>query len=109
MRRGDVWTAAGGQAYAGKPRPVVIVQDDRFGETDSIAVCPLTSDPTTAPLFRIPIEPSSDNGLRHRSYIMADKISAIPRTRIRDLIGRLAASDMAELNRAVVVFLGLAG
>ena len=33
MRRGDIWTVAGGKDYAGKPRPVVIVQDDSFDAT----------------------------------------------------------------------------
>jgi mRNA interferase MazF len=28
MRRGEIWTVAGGAAYAGKPRPAVIIQDD---------------------------------------------------------------------------------
>lgn len=109
MKRGEVWTAAGGQAYAGKPRPVVILQDDRFDATDSITVCPLTSDPTDALLFRVPIEPHPANGLRKRSHIMADKIASIPRTRIGALIGRLADEDMTSLDRAVLVFLGLAG
>ena len=36
MRRGEVWTAAGGKDYAGKPRPIVIVQDDRFNATSSV-------------------------------------------------------------------------
>lgn len=38
MRRGDIWTASGGNDYAGKPRPVVIVQDDSFDSTASITV-----------------------------------------------------------------------
>ena len=109
MRRGEVWTAAGGQAYAGKPRPVVILQDDRFDATNSITVCPLTSDPTAALLFRVPIEPNSDNGLRQPSYVMADKIASIPKTRIRAFVGRLDDEDLVRLNRAVFVFLGLAG
>ena len=109
MRRGEVWTAAGGQAYAGKPRPVVVLQDDRFDSTDSITICPLTTDSTSAPLFRIPIEPSADNGLRQPSYAMADKIASIPKTRMRTLVGRLADDDVGRLNRAVLVFLGLAG
>ena len=53
MKRGEVWTVAGGAAYAGKPRPAVIVQDDRFDANDSIIVCPLTTDPTPAPIFRL--------------------------------------------------------
>jgi mRNA interferase MazF len=64
MRRGDIWTVSGGKDYAGKPRPVVIVQDDSFDATDSITVCAFTTDPTEAPLFRLPVEPNARNGLR---------------------------------------------
>lgn len=109
MKRGEVWTAAGGQAYAGKPRPVVILQDDRFDATDSITVCPLTADPTSARIFRVGIEPGSGNGLRERSYAMTDKIASIPKSRVRHRLGRLDDGDIASLNRAVLVFLGLAG
>jgi mRNA interferase MazF len=109
VRRGEVWTAAGGQAYAGKPRPVVVLQDDRFDSTDSITICPLTTDSTSALLFRVPIEPSADNGLRQPSSAMADKIASIPKTRMRMLVGRLEDDDVGRLNRAVLVFLGLAG
>jgi mRNA interferase MazF len=55
VKRGEIWTAAGGKDYAGKPRPVVIIQRDRFDMTDSITVC-ATTDPTDAPLFRWPVE-----------------------------------------------------
>lgn len=58
MRRGDIWTVAGGKDYADKPRPVVIVQDDSFDATDSITICAFTADPTEAPLFRLPVEPA---------------------------------------------------
>lgn len=109
MKRGEVWTAAGGQAYAGKPRPVVILQDDRFDATDSITVCPLTSDPTSARLFRVRIEPGAANGLGKPSFVMTDKIASVPKTRIRDRVGRLDDPDIARLDRAVLVFLGLAG
>lgn len=109
MKRGDVWTAAGGHAYAGKSRPVVVLQDDRFDATSSVTVCPLTSDQTSARLFRVRIEPNPNNGLRKRSHAMTDKIVTLPRTRLRDHIGRLTESDMVALNRAVFVFLGLAG
>ena len=64
MRRGDVWTVSGGKGYAGKPRPVTILQDDRFDATDSITVCAFTTDDTEAPLFRIAVEPDEQNGLR---------------------------------------------
>lgn len=34
MRRGELWTAAGGKRYAGRPRPLLVVQDDRFDATE---------------------------------------------------------------------------
>lgn len=109
MRRGEIWTVAGGGGYAGNPRPVVIIQDDRFDATDSVTVCALTTDPTEAPLLRIPVEPDPLNGLRQPSSLMVDKITTVPRARARDSVGRLADEDMVALGRAVVVFFGLAG
>ena|SRR2546425_9007937 len=109
MRRGEIWTAAGGKDYAGKPRPVAIVQDDRFDAMDSITVCPFTTDPTDAPLFRLPVDPNERNGLRSLCRLMADKITTVPRTKLGSRLGRLDDEDMMRLNRAVLVFLGLAG
>jgi mRNA interferase MazF len=108
MRRGDIWTAAGGSGYAGKPRPVVIVQDDRFDATASVTVCSFTTDPTDAPLFRLVIEPAAESGLEAPSRLMVDKITTVPRTRLGRHIGRLTANNTARLNRAIAVFLGLA-
>ena len=107
MKRGEIWTIAGGPDYAGKPRLAVILQDDRFDMIDSITVCSLTIDPTDAPLFRRAVEPTGGNGLRESSRIMADKITTVPRTKLGTRIGRLADEDMVRLNRAVVVFLGI--
>jgi mRNA interferase MazF len=109
MKRGEVWTASGGQNYAGKPRPVTIVQDDRFDATDSITICPLTTDPTDAPLIRLPVEVSDTNGLNHASRLMVDKITTVPKNKMGERLGRLNDEDIVRLNRAIVVFLGLAG
>lgn len=109
MRRGEVWTAAGGKDYAGKPRPVVILQDNRFDATSSVTICAFTTDPTEAPLFRLPIEPSEENGLRASCRLMVDKITTVQKTKIGTRIGRLDDEDIVRLNRAVLVFLGMAG
>ena len=108
MKRGEIWTIAGGKYYAAKPRPVVILQDDRFDTTDSITVCAFTTDPTDAPLFRIVVEPNESNGLRAPCRLMVDKITTVPKSRIGAHIGRLADDDVLRLNRAVLVFLGIA-
>jgi mRNA interferase MazF len=107
VARADVWTVSGGPDYTGKPRPVAIVQDDRF-DTDSVIVCPFTTDPTDAPLFRLAVEPSSENGLRETSSLMVDKITTVPRSKLGDRVGSLTGTDVVRLNRAIVVFLGVA-
>jgi mRNA interferase MazF len=108
MRRGDIHTVAGGKHYAGKPRPVVIVQDNSFDATDSVTVCAFTTDPTDAPLFRLPVAPNAHNGLRAACRAMVDKITTVPKSKIGARIGRLEDEDILRLNQAIVVFLGLA-
>ncbi|MGX0960041.1 mRNA interferase MazF [Bradyrhizobium japonicum] len=109
MKRGEIWTVAGDKDYAGKPRPVVIVQDDSFDATNSITVCAFTTDETEAPLFRLKVEPNDNNGLRVPSRLMVDKITTVPKAKVGTLVGRLDDDDLLRLNRAVLVFLGLAG
>jgi mRNA interferase MazF len=109
MKRGEIWTIAGGGDYTGKPRPAVIVQDDSFDATASVTICAFTTDPTDAPLFRILIEPSEKNGLRAPSKLMVDKLTTISKERLGSQVGRLDDEDMIRLNRAILVFLGMAG
>ena len=108
MRRGELWTAAGGKHYAGKPRQVLIIQDDRFDATSSITACPLTSDPTEIPLLRVPLDPNDSNGLDAPSSIMLDKVTTMPRSRLGERIGKVSDADMLALSRGLVVFLGIA-
>jgi mRNA interferase MazF len=108
MRRGEIWTVAGGKDYAGKPRPAVIVQDDSFDDTDSITICAFTTDETEAPLFRLTVDPNERNGLRATCRLMVDKITTVPKTKMGARVGRLDDQDILRLNQAVLVFLGLA-
>jgi mRNA interferase MazF len=94
--------------YAGKPRPVLVVQDDRFDATDSITICPLTSDPTEIPLLRIPLDADPGTGLSQRSSIMVDKLTTMPRSKLGEHIGEVSDTGMLVLSRALVVFLGIA-
>jgi mRNA interferase MazF len=103
-----VWTASGGKHYAGKPRPVLIIQDDVFNKTASVTVLPLTTDTVDVPLLRIQLEPDSDNGLSMSSRIMVDKVTTMPRAKLGERIGRLSDVDMVALSRSLFVFLGLA-
>jgi mRNA interferase MazF len=99
---------AGGKDYAGKPRPVVIIQDDSFDATDSITICAFTTDETDAPLLRLFVQPNERNGLRAVCRLMVDKITTVPMTKVGARVGRLDDEDILRLNQAVLVFLGLA-
>jgi mRNA interferase MazF len=109
VKRGEIWTASAGTGYAGKPRPVVIVQDDRFDATASVTVCAFTTDPTDAPLIRLLVEADEMTGIRESSRLMVDKITTIPRSKLGERVGQLSDDDTIRLSRALVVFLGLAG
>ncbi|WP_336031975.1 type II toxin-antitoxin system PemK/MazF family toxin [Geodermatophilus sp. FMUSA9-8] len=108
MRRGDICIAAARGPCTGKPRPVVIVQDDRFEAIASVTVCPLTTHLVEAPLVRIPVEPTAATGIEQPSHIMVDKVVTMSRANVRSHLGRLADPDVVRLNRALLVFLGLA-
>ena len=107
MKHGDIWTVAGDSDYAGKPRPAVILQDDAFDATASVTICPFTTHVVDAPLMRLAIEPSDDNGLLTASHLMVHKITTVSRGKLATHVGRLSDEDLLRLNRAVVVFLGL--
>lgn len=108
MRFGEIWTVSGGGDYTGKPRPVVIIQDDSFDATASVTICAFTTDETDAPLFRLPITPNERNGLRSPCRLMIDKITTVAKSKIGTRIGALDDQDILRLNQATLVFLGLA-
>ena len=109
MRRGELWTAGAGQGYAGKPRPVLIVQDDRFDATDSVAVCPLTTSSAAIPLLRITLQPNQTNGLATPCSVMLDKITTVRRSKLGHSIGRVSTTEMLQIERGMLVFLGMTG
>lgn len=107
MKRGEVWTVAGGPDYIGKPRPAVVLQEDAFDATRSVTVCPLTTSDADFRFARPPIDPSEENGLRMKSRLMVDKITTVSRPKLQRRVGRLSTEDVTRMNRAVFVFLGL--
>jgi len=109
VRRGELWTASAGQGDAGKPRPVLIIQDDRFDSTDSITLCPLTTSAADIPLLRIPLQPSKTNGLTAPSSIMIDKITTAHRSKLGQRIGKVSTTEMLQLKRGLLVYLGMTG
>ena len=100
-----MWTVSGG-VYARKPRPALIVQDDLFFATDSVVVIPLTTTGADAPIARVAVPTTT--GITQPSFAMIDKITSVRRSNLGECIGRLPATLMADIERSLVVFLGLA-
>ena len=107
MKRGEIWTVSGGKDYVGKPRPVLIIQDDSFEATASVTICAFTTDDTDAPLFRILIEANEQNGLNADSRLMIDKITTVPKSKMGLLVGKINNEDLVRINQSIIVFLGL--
>ena len=107
MRRGDLVTIAL-QGDPGKPRPALVIQSDLFDAHPSVAILPVTGELRNAPLFRIPVKPTEQNGLTKPSQVMVDKPQSVARKKVGSVIGRLDDETMLAVNRALAVFLGFA-
>ena len=105
-RGGDLVTVALPGDF-GKPRPALVIQFDLFAGHATVTVLPVTSTDTPAPLFRIPVEPSADSGLRELSFVMVDKAMSIRMDKLGPPFGRLGDADLIRVNRVLVLFLGI--
>ncbi|NHF64093.1 type II toxin-antitoxin system PemK/MazF family toxin [Microcella pacifica] len=95
--------------YAGlHSRPAVVVQDELFDGLDSVTVCPLTSTLVDAPLLRLPIASTEVSGIETDSHIMIDKITTVRRTNVGSRVGEINPQQLVELERRLLVFLGIA-
>lgn len=107
LKRGDIVPVVLSGPY-GKPRPAIIVQSNFFNEHPSVTIVPVTGEVRDLPLFRLRIHPSEKNGLKKVSDIMIDKIHTTPREKIGKPFGHLEHEYLTEMERLMVVFLGLA-
>jgi len=107
VKRGELWVAAGA-GYLSKPRPVLVLQDDRFVNTDSVTVCLLTSVDADADLWRVEIPADDSTGLDVVSYVQIDKVTTTRRANLARRIGAVSTSQMREVERRLAAFLGMA-
>lgn len=107
MMRGDLVTIVM-QSDFGKPRPALVIQADHFDEHASVTVLAVTSTLIAAPLLRITLEPSAENGLQKPSQVMVDKTMTVMRGKLGPAFGRIDPDAMVEVKRCLAVFLGIA-
>ena len=107
IKRGDGILAAMAGDF-GKPRPALVIQSDLFNPThSSLVICPITSNLLDAPLFRLTLKPTSENGLKNESQLMIDKLAAVKCRRIGKKIGQLSAAQMTRVGDALRMWLEL--
>lgn len=107
MKRGDLVTVAISGDF-GKPRPALIIQSDRFDEAGTVTVLLISGTLQEAPLIRLTVQPTPENGLRVVSQVMVDKAMSVKRERVGSPFGRLDDETMLSITRSLAVFLGIA-
>lgn len=107
MKRGDLVTVAAPGDF-GKPRPALVIQDDRFDALDSVTVLLVSGSVVNSPLLRVTVEPTPANGLLKTSQVMVDKAITLRRDRIGSVIGRVDGEVLSSVERCLAVFLGIA-
>lgn len=107
MKRGDFVTIAI-QGVFGRQRPALIIQADHYNELVTVTVLPVTSTLVAAPLFRITVQPSLENGLQKPSQVMLDKAMTVKHDKIGQAFGHIDANQLVEIERCLAVFLGIA-
>jgi len=105
--RGDLVTIAM-QGNFGKPRPALVIQANQFSEHVSATVLLITSTLVAAPLLRVTVQPSAENGLQKPSQIMVDKAMTVKRDKVGPAFGHIDADVLVEVERCLAVFLGIA-
>jgi mRNA interferase MazF len=107
MTRGDLVPVVL-QGDFGKPRPALVIQANAFSEHSSATVLPITGTLVSAPLLRVTLQPSAENGLHKPSQVMVDKATTVKRDKLGPAFGRIDADALVEIERCLAVFLGIA-
>ena len=108
MKRGDIVTVAL-QGDFGKPRPALILETDLLAPTKHVILCTGTSTlRENVELRRVLVSPTDANGLRSPTQFQLDKVTAVQRAKCGEVIGRIDGESMEQVNRVLLVLLGLA-
>lgn len=94
--RGDLVTIAM-QGDFGKLRPALVIQANQFSEHASATILTITSTFVSAPLLRVTLLQTVENGLQKRSQVMVDKAMTVKRDEAGPAFGRINADTLVEV------------
>ena len=103
IRRGDIWTVS--LPAFPKPRPALIVSIDPINELrPDVLVVPIT---TKAAPLRVALPDNSGSGLASRSYAKCESVGPVHKSNLKNRIGRLPGSVLANVEAGLQRVLGL--
>ncbi len=107
FKRGTVVTVAAGGGIGYKPRPAIVVQHDDYANSDTLIVVPLTGEVRSELVTRPVFQPDGSNGLQEPSRLMTNRIAGTPLANVGKIIGVMSKEDMARIDAALSLVLGL--
>jgi mRNA interferase MazF len=112
MKRGEIWRinldpSIGAEIR--KTRPALILSIDAIGSLPLRVVVPITGwqDKFAQATWLVRLEPDVTNNLDKPSAADAFQVRSVSETRFVDLLGMVSAADMARVEDAVRIVLGL--
>jgi mRNA interferase MazF len=111
IKRGEIYLAALDPVVGkeiSKTRPVVIISNDKNNQfSGTVTILPITSQNLEKIYpFEVFLAKGSGN-LPKDSKVKADQIRTIDKTRVLTQIGKLKANEVAEIETAIRIHLGL--
>jgi mRNA interferase MazF len=106
INRGEIWSVQW-TGLAGKPRPALVIQSEKYRCTDTDILALITSTDAGLGDLRLPIVADADNGLLQDSFICLDKLMAIPLANLGKCYGKVSVEIMREVDEKLIKILGL--
>ncbi len=107
MKRGEIYYVVPPRDF-GKQRPAIVIQSSLFLENaSSVTFCLMTGSVQFVNPMRILVKPTKTNGLGQPSLIQVDKVVTVDAERIRNRIGSITPTQLATLDAALKLWLGL--
>ncbi|TGK59180.1 type II toxin-antitoxin system PemK/MazF family toxin [Leptospira wolffii] len=112
MIRGEIWWVDLGIPFgseSGFKRPVLIVQDDSFNESNinTVIVVSITSNLNLAEAPGNVLLSKKDSNLSKESVVNVSQIVTLDRERFLDKVGKLKSSKMADVEEGLKLVIGL--
>jgi len=111
IRRGEVYVAALDPVVGreiSKTRPVLVVSNDLNNQfSGTVTILPITS-MTLDKIYPFEVLlPKGCGGLPKDSKVKADQVRTLDKTRLAKLLGKVDQKQIAAINKAIMLHLGL--